>query len=201
MALQSVRIPVELEVQMREISSQIEKIRQLMGKISPDAKGYQKLENILKSMDREFQNIKKRSGETFNTHGQINTFSHKFEHLQTLAEDFGEVLKKIDFSAYTEDVFDKRTLDNIQQARDDIANLQKEINKVAGDAFLKTAKSSQELAEALKDIGVNSIDSLADKDKILDEAKIKHISIPGPTNDLNDDEISIISKNIVELIN
>ena len=41
MATQSVKIPVELEVRMREISSQIDKIRQLMGKIDPSAKGFQ----------------------------------------------------------------------------------------------------------------------------------------------------------------
>ena len=44
MATQSVKIPVELEVQMREMSSQINKIRQLMGKIDPNTKGFQKLE-------------------------------------------------------------------------------------------------------------------------------------------------------------
>ena len=93
MATQSVKIPVELEVQMREMNSQIDKIRQLIGKIDPNTKGFQKLESQLKGIEREFQNIKKRAGETFTTQGQINTFSRKFEHLQTMTEDFGDSLK------------------------------------------------------------------------------------------------------------
>ena len=119
MATQSVKIPVELEVQMREMNSQIDKIRQLIGKIDPNTKGFQKLENQLKGIEREFQNIKKRAGETFTTQGQINTFSRKFEHLQTMTEDFGDSLKKIKFSAFKDDIFDQGILDNIKKSSDD----------------------------------------------------------------------------------
>lgn len=168
MATQSVKIPVELEVQMREMGSQIDKIRQLMGKIDPNTKGFQKLETQLKGIDREFQNIKKRAGETFTTQGQINTFDRKFEHLQTMAEDFGDSLKKINFSAFTEDVFDQDILNNIKATKKEIETLEKEMAKLGGDAFVNAAKSSQDLADTLKELGVNSVDELVDEKKVTD---------------------------------
>ena len=177
MATQSVKIPVELEVQMREMNSQIDKIRQLIGKIDPNTKGFQKLENQLKGIEREFQNIKKRAGETFTTQGQINTFSRKFEHLQTMTEDFGDSLKKIKFSAFKEDIFDQGILDNIKNTKDEIGNLEKEITKLGKDAFVKTAKSSQDLLDVLKELGINSVDELVEEEKILDSfSKIKESS-------------------------
>ena len=177
MATQSVKIPVELEVQMREMGSQIDKIRQLMGKIDPNTKGFSKLETQLKSIDREFQNIRKRAGETFTTQGQINTFSRKFEHLQTMTEDFGDSLKKIKFTAFKDDVFDQSILDNIKNTKDEIGNLEKEMAKLGGDAFVKTAKSSKELVDTLKEIGVNSVDELVDEKKAVDSFnKIKDSS-------------------------
>ena len=168
MAIQSVKIPVELEVQMREMGSQIDKIRQLMGKIDPNTKGFQKLETQLKGIDREFQNIKKRAGETFTTQGQINTFGRKFEHLQTMAEDFGDSLKKINFSAFTEDVFDQDILNNIKTTKKEIETLEKEMAKLGGDAFVNAAKSSQDLVDTLKELGVNSVDELVDEKKVTD---------------------------------
>lgn len=177
MATQSVKIPVELEVQMREMGSQIDKIRQLMGKIDPNTKGFQRLETQLKGIEREFQNIKKRAGETFTTQGQINTFSRKFEHLQTMTEDFGDSLKKIKFTAFKDDVFDQGILDNIKNTKDEIGNLEKEMAKLGGEAFVKTAKASQDLVDTLKELGVHSVDELVDEKKAVDSFnKIKESS-------------------------
>ena len=165
MATQSVKVPVELEMRMKDISSQIEQIRKAIGQVKPDTKGYQHLETLLKSIEHEFQNIKKQSTESFSTHGQINTFGRKFEHLQGLAKDFGEEFKKLDFSAFKDSAFDKTFVDQINSAQDSIAALKEEISNLGNNAFLQTAKSSQELVNTLQDLKAGTIESLVDEEK------------------------------------
>lgn len=168
MATQSVKVPVELEVRMKDISSQIEQIRKAMGQVKPDTKGYKHLETLLKSIEHEFQNIKKQSTESFSTHGQINTFGRKFEHLQGLAKDFGEEFKKLDFSAFKDSAFDKTFVDQINSAQDSIAALKEEISILGNNAFLQAAKSSQELVDTLQDLEAGSIESLVDEKKNIE---------------------------------
>lgn len=177
MATQSVKIPVELEVQMREIGSQISKIQRAMEQVKPDTKGYRHLETMLKSMAREFENIKKQSSETFTTRGQIDTFGRKFEHLQGLARDFGEEFKKLDLSAFKDSAFGKEFVDKISNAQQSIEELQNKISQLGDEAFVKTVKSSQELADTLKELNAGSAESLVDEKKSVEALeKIKKSS-------------------------
>ena len=149
MATQSVKIPVELEIQ--NLQGEITRMQRLLGELKPNTKAYLDLEKRIDKVNHSLITLENRSKRTFSTQGEINSFSKAFDKVSLAIQDIYTEFQRLDFKELQLSDADPgvQQLKNFSQQ---IADIQKKIQDVDFEILGDNSIISQETLNILKQL-------------------------------------------------
>lgn len=149
MATQSVKIPVELEIQ--SLQGEVARMRKLLGELKPNTKAFLDLEKRIDKVSHSLVSLENRSKQTFSTQGEISSFSKSFDRLGLAIQDIYSEFQRLDFK----DLQLSEADPGIQQLKNfgqQISDIQKKIKDVDFEILGDNNIISQETLNTLKQL-------------------------------------------------
>ena len=149
MAAQSVKIPVELEIQ--NLQGEIARMRKLLGELKPNTKAFSGLEKRIDKISHSLISLETRSKQTFSTQGEISNFSKAFDKIGLAIQDIYTEFQHLDFKDLQLSDADPgvQKLKNFGQQ---IENVQKKIKDIDFEILGDNSIISQETLKTLKQL-------------------------------------------------
>lgn len=97
MATQSVKIPVELEIQ--SLQGEVGRMRKMLEGLKPNTKAFDTLSRMIEKIDHNLISLENRSKQTFSSQGEINSFAKSFDKIGLAIQDVYSEFKRLDFKS------------------------------------------------------------------------------------------------------
>ena len=95
MGAQSVKIPVELEIQ--SLQGEVSRMRKMLGELKPNTKAFQDLEKRIDKVNHSLISLENRSKQTFSNQSEITNFSKSFDKVGLAIQDIYTEFQRLDF--------------------------------------------------------------------------------------------------------
>lgn len=141
----TVKIPVELT----GVESQIKSLREALNTVKPDTMGYKDLNRVLATIQHEFDAIKAAASGTFNSQGQINSFSKKIQNLGNNMSLFVAKFDELEDKSFKTDFLPDSVVKNLKDMTTEMNNLVKSLAQIKSDAFTNALSGSANATKAL----------------------------------------------------
>ena len=141
----TVKIPVELT----GVESQIKSLREALNTVKPDTTGYKDLNRVLATIQHEFDAIKAAASGTFNSQGQINSFSKKIQNLGNNMSLFVAKFDELEDKSFKTDFLPDSVVKNLKDMTTEMNNLVKSLAQIKSDAFTNALSGSANATKAL----------------------------------------------------
>lgn len=141
----TVKIPVELT----GVESQVKSLREALNTVKPDTAGYKDLNRVLATVQREFDAIKAAASGTFNSQGQINSFSKKIQNLGNNMSLFVAKFDELEDKSFKTDFLPDSVVKNLKDMTTEMNNLVKSLAQIKSDAFTNALSGSANATKAL----------------------------------------------------
>lgn len=185
MGVQSIKIPVELE--LRQLQGSIQTLKNALEKVKPGTKVYENLSKSLDKIEHQFYSLENASKKSFKNVGEINAFEKAFEKVANSISDVASDFKRLNFEDLSSDLFSKDDIQRIQEASNKIKKVQTDIDNLRSDKFKEVASSSDEIKKAFSNLEID-IDTTNIDDAIKSiKNNLKSLSsqIGGKTRSIN----------------
>lgn len=96
MANESVRIPVELEIQ--NLQGEVTRMRKMLSELKPNTKAFNHLEKAINNVDQKLITLENRSKQAFSSQNDINKFAKSFENVSFAMQDIYTEFQRLDLS-------------------------------------------------------------------------------------------------------
>lgn len=150
MAIQSVKVPVELE--LKTLQSSIGTLEKALSSVKPGTKIYNSLSQQLERVKRDFLSLQVAAEKSYTKIGQVKGFEKNFN---KVADEIQILARSFDSLQFDDLNFGKNDLKEITSLQEAIAKIKKEISSVNTDAFKNLFSNSAELQETFKDLHLN----------------------------------------------
>lgn len=174
MANTGINIPINLKVKLSQMGDYLKEVKDAFSNIRPDTRGYAELESKLRRINREFEAIKLNSYDTFRSHGQINTFSRRFERLNSLIDDFGKGFNNLSLDDLNNATLNPGLVNSISKTKSELDGLRETLSQTTKDNFKDLILANEELKSSLESLQIAPEDLLEGGQgfsKIADEIK------------------------------
>lgn len=141
----TVKIPVELT----GVESQIKSLREALNTVKPDTAGYKDLNRVLATIQHEFDAIKAAASGTFNSQGQISSFSKKIQNLGNNMSLFVAKFDELEDKSFKTDFLPDSVVKNLKDMTTEMNNLVKSLAQIKSDAFTNALSGSANATKAL----------------------------------------------------
>ena len=153
MGAQSIKIPVELE--LSNLRNSISSLQNALKKIDPNSKQYENLSKGLNKIEQQYRSLENASKRTFKNTTEINNFEKTFEKvaysIENLASDFG----RVKFKDLKIDIFSQEDIDRIQQAGQNIKDIQNEIDDLKITKLKELTTSNAEIQQLFSELKID----------------------------------------------
>lgn len=149
MATQSVKIPVELEIQ--SLQNEVVRMRKLLGELKPNTKAFLDLEKRIDKVNHNLVSLENRSKQTFSTQGEINNFSKAFDKVGLAIQDIYTEFQRLDFKDLQLSNADPG-VQKLEKFGQQIADIQKKIKGIDFEILGDNNIISQETLKTLKQL-------------------------------------------------
>ena len=170
MGVQSVKIPVELELQ--KLQSSINTLQTAFNKVKPGTKIYNDLSRQLEKAKKDFLNLQIASEKAFSNTAEVTNFEKSFGRVTDEVAAAARVLEQLDFDSLN---FNTEDLKGIQAYKDRINEINKELGNIKTDALKQLYTNSQDLQTTFKELNLNINTTSLDKAVKEVSAKTKQI--------------------------
>ena len=92
---QSIKIPVELEIQ--SLQNEVSRMRKLLGELKPNTKAFQDLEKRIDKVNHSLISLENRSKQTFSNQSEITSFTKNFDKVTLAIQDIYTEFQRLDF--------------------------------------------------------------------------------------------------------
>ena len=158
MATQSVKIPVELELQ--KLQSSINTLQAAFNKVKPGTKIYNDISRQLEKAKKDFLNLQIASEKVFSNTAEVTKFEKSFGRVTDEVTAAARMLEQLDFDSLN---FSTEDLKGIQAYKDRISEINKELGNIKTDALKQLYANSQDLQETFKELSLNINTTSLDK--------------------------------------
>ena len=166
MGVQSVKIPVELE--LRQLQGSINTLQNALNKLDPGSKIYKSIEASLFKLTQRFNSLEAESKKSFGSVKEINSFEQNFNKVNDSVQELAYLLNKVSFEDLGQ-IFSDSDLKPIEEARNKIKQLQSDLANIKTDKMNELANSSQDFKSVIDGIkGSTFKDKLGGLDKEID---------------------------------
>ena len=155
MGAQSIKIPVQLEIQ--QLQGSINYIKKALDKLDPGTNLYKSLEKGLNKVIQQMNALEVESKQSFGSVKEIENFEKNFNKVGTSVQELGNLLNKVSFSDLGK-IFSKDDLKPIEDAKSEISSLQQSISKIKTDKMFELTRGSKEFGDVITKLGVNTFD-------------------------------------------
>ena len=96
----TVKIPVALELSLKDISSQIASMRKMLGSIAPNTNLFSNLTKQIDVLEKKYKELNIAANNSFSTPTQINNFENKLLGLEGGMKNFIDTIKQVNFEDF-----------------------------------------------------------------------------------------------------
>lgn len=148
----TIKLPVELDVNMKDIQAAINKLQGVMGKLTPDSKAYQITEKEIAKLQKQLDSLNTEMRRGFQTPAQLNKFSDKVRTLGAEFETVTERLQHLSFDDLNLDLLPKEQLDKLKTLQKELENAQDRVDNFQTNKMHELLEQSDELSKVFKSL-------------------------------------------------
>ena len=146
----TVKIPVELELSLKDISSQITSMKKMLGSIAPNTDLFSNLSKQITVLEKKYKELSITANNSFSTSTQINNFENKLLGLEGGMKTFIDTVKQVNFDDLNLTGDQVKGLTELQNKIDSLSASIDELNKnTIKDLF------GGELGKTVRSLGVS----------------------------------------------
>lgn len=146
----TVKIPVELELSLKDISSQITSMKKMLGSIAPNTNLFSNLSKQITVLEKKYKELNVVANNSFSTSTQINSFENKLLGLEGGMKTFIDTVKQVNFDDLNLTGDQVKGLTELQNKIDSLSASIDELNKnTIKDLF------GGELGKTVRSLGVS----------------------------------------------
>ena len=146
----TVKIPVALELSLKDISSQIASMKKMLGSIAPNTDLFSNLSKQITVLEKKYKELSITANNSFSTSTQINNFENKLLGLEGGMKTFIDTVKQVNFDDLNLTGDQVKGLTELQNKIDSLSASIDELNKnTIKDLF------GGELGKTVRSLGVS----------------------------------------------
>lgn len=127
MGAQSIKIPVELEIQ--SLQGEVSRMRKMLGELKPNTKAFQDLEKRIDKVNHSLISFENRSKQTFSNQSEITNFSKSFDKIGLAIQDIYTEFQRLDFKDLQLSSSDP-SVQQIENLKKSISGLEQQIKEI-----------------------------------------------------------------------
>lgn len=173
MATQSVKIPVELEIQ--NLQGEVARMRKMLGELKPNTKAFNHLEKVINNVDQKLITLENRSKQAFSSQSDINKFAKSFENVSFAMQDIYTEFQRLDLNELNLSP-DDATVKQIKALGEQIQKVNEKTKTIDKDIFknIVNKETKQQIQAINKDFNFDT-QSLEDGAEVIED-KMEEVS-------------------------
>ena len=154
MATQSVKIPVELQIQ--QIGGQIAELKRALKGVKPESAAWSKLNGTIEKLESKFYALERHSRQAFSSTSEIKAFKREFDRLVEGVDSAADGFKGLKFKDLQ---IDSKALEGIQKIEKQIEKLKESFHSLEAISIqeLINGKDGNRLDSDIKNLGLTKI--------------------------------------------